>query len=138
MHSLVGSLLSLTAYWLRQLLEVGQLGLMGWYRRKRTGRSSRRRRFSRNGSDGGRRNSFAILAVGSWSSFPATNSERVFPLLGQTFRVNVVIPYHQRFDERVWHSAASKRKAGEAFVTAICLADKDTVAPLCEWSATTR
>src|SRR5436305_5376205 len=80
---------------------------------------------------------FSVLAVGHWRRCSATDGERVFPLLGQPFRVDVVVPHHSRVDERVRHSAAGKRKAGEALVTAICLADKDAVIPLREWSATT-
>ena len=61
----------------------------------------------------------------------------MFPLFRQTFRIDVVIPHHSSSDERVRHSAAGERKAGEAFVTSVCLADKDAVIPFCERSATT-
>jgi len=83
------------------------------------------------------RNGFPIFAVGGWSSCPATNSERMFPLLGQTFRVDVVIPHHQRPDERVRHAPAGKRKARKAFVASVRLANEDAVVPLCERSAST-
>src|SRR3989442_8132418 len=75
---------------------------------------------------------FPVLAVGHWLSCSATDSERMFPLLGHTFRVDVVIPHHQRPDERVRHAAASKRKSGEAFIASIRLANEDAVVPLCE------
>ncbi len=61
----------------------------------------------------------------------------MFPLFRQAFRIDVVIPHHSSIDEWVRHSAAGERKAGEAFVASVCLADKDTVIPFCERSATT-
>ena len=80
---------------------------------------------------------FPVLAVGHWLRCSATDGERVFPLFRQAFRIDVVIPHHSSIDERVRHSAAGERKAGEAFVTSVCLADKDAVIPFCERSATT-
>src|SRR5262249_47764323 len=82
------------------------------------------------------RDGLAILAVGGRRCCSATDGEGVFPLLSQAFRVDVVIPYHSSIDERVRHAAASKRKAGEPFVPAVRLSDKDAVVTLCEWSAT--
>src|SRR5262249_43632365 len=61
----------------------------------------------------------------------------VFPLLGQSFWIDVWVPNHSRGNERVWHSATSKRKAGEAFVAAIRLTDIDSVAVFFEWPAAT-
>src|SRR5215475_472766 len=84
-----------------------------------------------------RRYIFPVLAVGDWRCCSATNGERMFPLLGQAFDIDIVIPNHSSIDERDRHSAPSKRKAGEAFVTSIRLAYKDTVVTLCEWSAAT-
>src|SRR5262249_7559259 len=81
-------------------------------------------------------NGLAVLAVDRlWCS--AADRERVFPLLGQAFRVDVVIPHHSRIDKRVRHSAAGERKAREAFVASVCLADKDAIIPFCERSAAT-
>src|SRR6185437_3987706 len=80
---------------------------------------------------------FTVLAVGYWLRCSATDGERMFPLLRQTFRIDVVIPHHSSIDEWVGHSTAGKRKAGQAFVTSVCLTDKDAVISFCEWSATT-
>src|SRR4029077_5153811 len=130
-------LLSLTAYWLRRCRtsanRVCRVGIVinkltevcediDFYQRFRW----RWRRYV-----------FPVLTVGHWRRYCATDGERVFPLLSQAFRINVVVPHHSRGDERVRHSAASKRKAREALVTAICLADEDAVATLCERSTTT-
>jgi hypothetical protein len=61
----------------------------------------------------------------------------MFPLFSQAFHIDVVIPHHSSIDEWVRHSTAGERKAGEALVASVCLADKDSVIPFCEWSATT-
>src|SRR5215475_1220972 len=84
-----------------------------------------------------RRYIFPVFTVGDRLCCSATDGERVFPLFSQPFRVNVVIPDHSRIHERVRHSASSKRKVREAFVTSIRLADEDAVVTLCEWSAAT-
>ena len=108
------------------------------YRHKRIVRSSQRRRFSRwfRWRRGG--NIFAILAVGYWRYFSATDRECMFPLLSQSLRIDVWVPHHARIKERVRHSACSERKIVKALVTPIRLADVDRVAVFFEWSAATR
>src|SRR5262245_37986336 len=51
-----------------------------------------------------RRYIFPVFTVGDRLCCSATDGERVFPLLRQSFRINVVIPDHSRIHERVRHS----------------------------------
>src|SRR6266545_6145111 len=52
----------------------------------------------------------------------------MLPLLGQTFRIDIVIPYQARVHERVRHSARSQSDVREAFVTQVSLSDTDSIA----------
>src|SRR5262249_47193245 len=57
--------------------------------------------------------------------------KRMFPLLGQSFRIDVRVPHEAVGDyERVGHPASSKRKARETLVAAIGLTDVNGVAVL--------
>ena len=56
----------------------------------------------------------------------------MFPLFGQTFRIDVGIPDHERGHKRVWHLAASQRNVGEASIAQISLTNVDTVTVLGE------
>jgi hypothetical protein len=58
-------------------------------------------------------------------------------LLCQSFWIDVWVPHHKSGHERVRHSASSESETGEAFVTAVCLADVDHVAAFRKWATTT-
>src|SRR5207302_11498899 len=62
----------------------------------------------------------------------------MFPLLRQSFSIDVWVPYQARAYHRVRHPAGSKGKAGETFVAAIGLTDVNGIAVFFEWSAATR
>src|SRR6266403_2263126 len=93
-------------------------------------------------SRGLRRDNFlsAFFAIGL-RRFACTASEgeikRVFPLFSETFRIDVGVPNHRRGDDRVGHSATRQGYIFKAFVAQIRLADIDSVAAFCEWSAAT-
>ena len=77
-----------------------------------------------------RYDSLTFLAVGL-NRFAASaakiESECVFPLLREAFRIDIVIPQHRRGYEWLWHSAAGKLEVRETRVTEICLAHEDSV-----------
>ena len=52
----------------------------------------------------------------------------MFPLLCQSFRIDVGVPNHARAQEWIRHSSCSESDVWKAFVTAIRLADIDNVA----------
>src|SRR5438067_899824 len=76
------------------------------------------------------RNSFAILAEYRRRWRFSSEDKGVFPLLSQSFRIDVGIPNHARGDKRIRHSACSESEIWEPFVTAVGLADVDDVAAL--------
>src|SRR4030095_9125019 len=79
-------------------------------------------------------NAFALLAVGlrHFGSAAAADRKGVFPLLGQAFRIDIVIPRHERGHERIRHSACGQSDVGEALVNQISLPATDTIARLRE------
>src|SRR5262249_53675099 len=78
------------------------------------------------------------LAVGlnrfAASSAANVESKRMLPLLGEAFRIDIVVPQHRRGYERLWHSAACKLEVRETCVTEIRLAYEDSVVAFCEWA----
>src|SRR5262249_3762646 len=83
----------------------------------------------------GRDDTFAaLLAVafsrGGCRSAAELKIVSMFPLLGQTLRIDVGVPHHWRVNKRVRHSAAGQRDIFEAFIAEISLADIDAVVVL--------
>src|SRR5262245_28236335 len=69
------------------------------------------------------------------ASAAKVEGKRVLPLLRETFRIDIVIPYHRGRYERLWHSAAGKLEVRETRVTEICLAHEDAILVFCERTA---
>src|SRR5204863_8807130 len=83
-------------------------------------------------------NGFAILAERCWRRRFCAKYKCVFPLLGQSFWIDVWVPYQAVGDyEWVGHAARSKCKARETLVAAIRLTDVNGVAVFFEGPAAT-